>query len=173
LIAVDTNVLVYAHRRDLRFHEGALNALERLASGTDPWAIPWPVAHEFLAIVTGRAFGERRTPVTVAFAALEAWLAHPLCRPLAEGTEHLVVLGGLMQRAGLTGAAIHDARIAAICIEHEVDELWTADRDFTRFPDLRTRNPLIPTLEEPLPRHGRTRREVPPRRKASAPSHER
>jgi len=25
-----------------------------------------------------------------------------------------------------------------------VRELWTADRDFSRFPRLRTRNPLVP-----------------------------
>jgi predicted nucleic acid-binding protein len=38
---------------------------------------------------------------------------------------------------------IHDARIAAICIQYGVSELWTADRDFSRFAGLKTRNPLI------------------------------
>ena len=37
---------------------------------------------------------------------------------------------------------VHDARVAALCIAHGVTELWTADRDFGRFPDLVTRNPL-------------------------------
>jgi predicted nucleic acid-binding protein len=41
------------------------------------------------------------------------------------------------------GAQVHDARIAALCLHHGVTELWTADRDFGRFPELRTRNPLI------------------------------
>jgi predicted nucleic acid-binding protein len=46
--------------------------------------------------------------------------------------------------AGRTvGGRVHDSRIAAICLLHGVDELWTADRDFGRFPALRTRNPLV------------------------------
>jgi predicted nucleic acid-binding protein len=38
---------------------------------------------------------------------------------------------------------VHDARVAAICIAHGVNEFWTVDRDFSRFPDLPTRNPLL------------------------------
>jgi hypothetical protein len=38
---------------------------------------------------------------------------------------------------------VHDARIAALCLTHGVQALWTADRDLTRFPRLRTVNPLI------------------------------
>jgi hypothetical protein len=38
---------------------------------------------------------------------------------------------------------VHDARIAALCLQHGVSELLTADRDFSRFPALRTRNPLV------------------------------
>jgi len=41
------------------------------------------------------------------------------------------------------GGAIHDARIAALCLYHGVTELWSADRDFTRFPALAVRNPLV------------------------------
>lgn len=41
------------------------------------------------------------------------------------------------------GALIHDARIAACCLTGGVGELWTVDRDFSRFPALKTRNPLI------------------------------
>jgi hypothetical protein len=62
---------------------------------------------------------------------------------------------------------VHDARIAAICLDHGVDELWTCDRDFGRFPDLRIRNPLIPSLHEPPPNahrpaRARGRRTTPP-----------
>ena len=58
---------------------------------------------------------------------------------------------GLVRRAEQAGGAIHDARIAAIYLEHGVEEFWTVDRDdFSRFPDLRTRNPMIATLREPV-----------------------
>jgi uncharacterized protein len=60
------------------------------------------------------------------------------------------VLRGLIQRAGVRGGAVHDARIAALCILHDVTELWSADRDFRRYPDLPVRNPLIPSLHEPV-----------------------
>jgi hypothetical protein len=43
----------------------------------------------------------------------------------------------------LEGSRIHDARIAAICLHHGVGELWSADRDFSAFPQLKVRNPLV------------------------------
>lgn len=151
MIAVDTNVLVHAHRADTVSHESARRALEQLAGMPNGWAIPWPCAHEFLAVVTGRAFGQWRTPLDLALETLAGWLEHPGCRPIGETDRHREILAALVTRAGATGGAIHDACIAAICIEHGIEELWTTDRDFSRYPDLRTRNPLVPTLHEPLP----------------------
>ncbi|HNH64386.1 MAG TPA: type II toxin-antitoxin system VapC family toxin, partial [Thauera aminoaromatica] len=52
MIALDTNILVYAHRTDSPFHERARSAVETLASGVREWAIPWPCAHEFFAVET-------------------------------------------------------------------------------------------------------------------------
>lgn len=154
MIAVDTNLLVYAHRADAPSHEPARAALERLARHRGGWAIPWPCAHEFLAVVTSRAFGTTRTPTPLAFETLHAWLTHPGCRPIGETARHADVLAALVARASLAGGAIHDARIAAICLENGVEEFWTADRDFDRFPDLKTRNPLIPALHEPVSAQG-------------------
>jgi predicted nucleic acid-binding protein len=52
MIAVDTNLLVYAHRRESRYH-GACSALIRsLAEGDARWAIPWPCVFEFFSVVT-------------------------------------------------------------------------------------------------------------------------
>jgi len=48
----------------------------------------------------------------------------------------------LLRSSSVRGPQVHDARIAAICLENGVRELWTADRDFSRFPELKTRNPL-------------------------------
>jgi predicted nucleic acid-binding protein len=77
MIALDTNILVYAHRRDSRWHEAASRVVRELAEGR------------------------------------------------------------------VTGPRIHDARIAALCLHHGVRELSSADRDFSRFPRLATRNPLL------------------------------
>ena len=152
MIAIDTNLLVLAHRADTADHEAARAALEDAGRHRGGWAIPWPCAHEFLAVVTGPAFGRTRTPPEVALQALRAWLSHPRCQTLGETPRHLGLLEGLVTRAAITGGAVHDARIAALCLDHGIEELWTCDRDFARFPDLRTRNPLIPSLHEPAAR---------------------
>jgi len=52
MIAVDTNLLVYAHREDSPWHDAALAKITEFAEGKSPWSIPWPCIHEFLAIVT-------------------------------------------------------------------------------------------------------------------------
>jgi hypothetical protein len=149
VIGVDTSVLVHAHREDSPIHELALAAMQRLAAAGAPWALPWPVAHEFVAVVTGKAFGRARTPMPVAIAAVSELLAQPACIPIGETDRHWAILQALAERAQLAGAAVHDARVAAICLAHGVSELWTLDRDFSRFPDLRTRNPLVLSLQEP------------------------
>jgi len=77
MIALDTNILVYAHRRDMPQHTLALRAMQRLVAEDRTWAVPWPCIHEFLAAVS--------------------------------------------------------------------PQLWTADRDFSYFPELKTENPLVAT----------------------------
>jgi predicted nucleic acid-binding protein len=43
----------------------------------------------------------------------------------------------------VVGPQVHDARIAALCKQHSVTELWTVDRDFNRFQAISTLNPLV------------------------------
>ena len=52
MIAVDTNILVYAHREESPFHEPAKRSILELIGTGMPWVIAWPCVHEFLAIVT-------------------------------------------------------------------------------------------------------------------------
>jgi predicted nucleic acid-binding protein len=61
---------------------------------------------------------------------------------LAEGQGYLDALERVARPALLQGAIVHDARIAALCVFHGVRELWSADRDYSRFPDLTVVNPL-------------------------------
>jgi uncharacterized protein len=143
MIAVDTNLLVYAHREDSPWHAAALAAMTGLAEGRAAWAIPWPCAHEFLSIVTHPRIYRPPSPLAVAVRALQAWAASPAVRFLGEGSDHLTRLAALALAAKVEGPLIHDARIVAICADHGVRELWTADRDFSRFPSLKSRNPLV------------------------------
>lgn len=142
MIALDTNILVYAHREDSPHHEAAARALDELAHGRAPWAIPWPCLHEFLAVVTHPRIYRPPTDLAVANEAVEALVAVPTVQLLSETSDHFPILADLMKTPGLVGPKVHDARIAAICLGHGVDALWSADRDFSWFPDLRVVNPL-------------------------------
>jgi len=143
VIAVDTNILVYADRADSPFHDRARSVLESLAAGPKSWVIPWPCVHEFFAVVTHPRIYKTATPAGTAFEQLRALQSLANLAFIAEEEEHLVHLESLALAAKLQGGAIHDARIAAICLSHGVAELWSADRDFSRFPALAVRNPLV------------------------------
>jgi len=143
VIAVDTNLLVYAHRTDAALHSKAREAVESLASGTALWALPWPCVHEFIAVVTNARIFRKPTPIELAVAEVRELAALPNSALIAEGTGYLERFEPLIVAARIQGGAVHDARIAAICLYHGVTELWTSDRDFSRFPALRTRNPLV------------------------------
>lgn len=142
MIAVDTNVLVYAFRPSVPQHVAAHRAMDRLISSGHRWAVPWPCVHEFVSVVSNR-----RRP-----GAISAAEAIGAIHALTDGTEvvllgetrrHLEILTGLLSTPGVDGPRIHDAKVAAVCLGHGIDELWTADRDYGAFPALRTRNPLV------------------------------
>jgi uncharacterized protein len=143
LIAVDTNLLVYAHRRDSEWHGVANQCVRDLAEGAGTWAIAWPSIHEFLAIVTHERIYSPPSAVSKALEQVQAWFESPTLTLLAEGDGYFDVLRSLATSAKVSGPRVHDARIAALCIFWNVTELWTADRDFARCPALRTRNPLV------------------------------
>jgi len=143
LIAVDTNLLVYAHREDAPWHDAAYARIAELAEGQQSWAIPWPCIHEFLAIVTHPKIYSPPTPLDKAIEQIEAWLESPSLVLFSEAEDYWMQLRPLLLSGRVSGPQIHDARIAALCKEHGVAELWTADRDFGRFPGVQVRNPLV------------------------------
>jgi len=143
MIAVDTNILVYAHREDSPFHAAAYAAVAALAEGRGAWALPWPCLHEFFAIATHPRIYDPPTPVELALDQIDAWLESPSAVVLGEPEGYWGVARPLLAAAKVTGARVHDARVAALCAAHGVAELWSADRDFGRFPALKVRNPLV------------------------------
>jgi hypothetical protein len=143
VIAVDTNLLVYAHREDAQWHDAAYARIAELAEGQQSWAIPWPCIHEFIAIVTHPRIYAPPTPLDSAIEQVDAWIESPRVVLLAEAADYWKHLRPLLLSGRVSGPQTHDARIAALCAEHGVTELWTADRDFGRFPGIQARNPLI------------------------------
>lgn len=143
MIAVDTNILIYAHREDSPFHHPAYRQIESLANSRAAWAVPWPCLHEFFSIATHPRVFDPPTPLSGAIDQIEAWLECPTLNCIGESHQHWSELRPLLESARIVGPRVHDARIAAICLQHGVSELWTADRDFSAFPGLKTRNPLV------------------------------
>ena len=143
MIAVDTNILVYAHREDSQWHDAAYSRIVNLTEGRAPWAIPWPCIHEFLAIVTHPKIYDPPSPLAEALDQVKAWMESPSLLLLSESENYWSELRNTLDAGRIAGPQVHDARIAALCKLHGVRELWSADRDFGRFSGLNFRNPLI------------------------------
>jgi uncharacterized protein len=143
VIAIDTNLLLHAHRADSPFHERALASIVGLAEARGAWAIPWSCLHEFVSTATHPRVFNPPTKPAVAIAAVNGWLGSPTLQVLHETPEHWQIICDLITSGRIDGSRVHDARIAAVCLGNGVREFWTADRDFSRFPSLTVRNPLI------------------------------
>ena len=146
MIAVDTTLLVHAHRRESRVGDAAHAVMAELCGGDRPWAIPWPCCFEFLSVVTNRRiWRDEATTPTHAWRQFRAWTASPSSRLIGETDDFIEILQRFVSRPHVVGGVVHDARIAALCVAHGVEALLTRDRDFSLFPELRTRNPFEPS----------------------------
>lgn len=140
--AFDTNILVYAEIRTSPFHKKALALLDDAASDDLPWALAWPSVYEFLRIVTHPRVFHPPVPQKTARADLTAILSSPSLVLLKETDRHAAVLDKVLEESQVTGNLVHDAHIVALCREHGVDEIVTADRDFMRFSGITVTNPF-------------------------------
>ena len=143
MIALDTNLLVYAHREDSEFHAAAKEEVDSLRHQSAPWAVPWPCVHEFIGIVTHPGIYKPASTLAEALGFLDTLFASPQLHLLSESSGYFEKLREVATAARLKGPRIHDARIAALCLHHGVSELRSADRDFSAFPQLKVRNPLV------------------------------
>ena len=146
MIAVDTNILVYAHRVESPWYDKALPLVRKLAEGRDFWAIPWQCIAEFLAVVTHARIYDPPTGLGAALRQVQYWLESPRLVLLSETPAFYSTFATVLQRADVVGPRIHDARIAALCLHHGVTTLYSADRDFSRFGGLHTENPLVSAI---------------------------
>ncbi|REJ83191.1 MAG: PIN domain-containing protein [Acidobacteria bacterium] len=145
MIAVDTNILIYARREELPEHGVALDLLKSLAEGRVLWALPWPSVYEFLRVVTHPRVFDPPTDLDAALDDLASLLRSPSLVLLGEGRGHFRELRKAARSARVFGNLVHESHIAALCLEHGVTELLTRDRDFARFAGLATRDPFAGT----------------------------
>lgn len=139
MIAVDTNVLVYAHRQEDPRHEVAFGSLRKLTEGDAAWGVPVFVIGEFMRVVTNPKVASPPSTIAQALSMLDGVLESPSARLLLPGTRYWSTLRGLIPIAEARGSLIFDAQIAAVCLEHGANTVLTEDRDFHRFPGLSVR----------------------------------
>lgn len=137
MIAVDTNILVFADREESARHADALRALHLLAEGDEAWAIPIFCIGEFLRVVSHDRLFDPPTPVRDAYDSIGSLLASPSARLLMPGDGYLRLLPSLIEESRVEGNLVFDAQIAAVCLEHGATTLLTEDRDFARFQSLK------------------------------------
>jgi hypothetical protein len=141
MIVIDANLLIYAYDLHSAFHQKSLTWLERTFSGAEAVGLPWQSISAFLRVITNRRLSGTRVSVEQALQIVDEWLGLPLTQVLVPGDDHWSVLRRMIEEGSATGPLISDAQIAALTVEYG-GVLYTADRDFARFPGLRWKNPL-------------------------------
>jgi len=107
--------------------------------GTSAWALPIFVAGEFLRVVTHPNVLDPPTKEGVAVEALSAVLASRSVRLLSPGEDYWPIFSSLIVRHRVRGNVVHDAQIAAVCLEQGASTIVTEDRDFERFSGISVR----------------------------------
>jgi uncharacterized protein len=143
LIAIDTNVLIYAHRRESTLHEIALRKITHLAESHAPWGLPVFCFAEFVRVVTHLRVFDPPSSLSDALRFLDQLLLSPSVRVLSPAAQFPAFFAIACTGAGVRGNLAFDAQIAAVCCENGVDQLLTADRDFARFKELK----ILPLTE--------------------------
>lgn len=144
MILVDANLLVYAQASSLPQHAPAKAWLDARLSDGAPVGLPWESLLAYLRLVTNPRVFRKPLSVGSAWSQVQAWLdSDGVWIPLPT-ERHRSLLDRLLIRTGAHGNLIHDAHLAALALEHGL-ELCSTDGDFARFPDLRWRNPLLPS----------------------------
>jgi len=139
MIALDTNILVYAHRAGSLQHKSAIDLIERALENPSGWGISSSCLSEFWGVVThSSCSGGASTP-----------------REARMFIDQLVDDGGgqvwhpgagfgmrLLQKAEemrVSGPRIFDLQIALMAYENGARQLWSYDANFIRLPGLVTK----------------------------------
>ena len=136
MIAVDTNVLVYAHRAELPYHTAAVNRLRELAEGDAPWGVPAFCLGEFVRVVTHPRIFDPPSTLEEALGSLTGLLRSPTARVLFPTARYPALFTDIVREGDARGNLAFDAQIVAVCREHDIERLLTLDRDFSRFPSI-------------------------------------
>lgn len=143
MILLDANVLLYAYDSRAAEHRAARRWLEATFSAAAPVGLCWQTILAFVRIGTNARLVRQTLTPAEAGTIVSQWLAAPAVVLLAPGDRYWGILSALLVSAQVSGPLVTDAALAALALEHGAT-LATTDRDFARFPGLKTLNPLAP-----------------------------
>jgi len=142
MMLVDTNVLIYAHRRNADRHKEYRDWLTGLIAGPEPYAVSDFAVTGMIRVVTDRRiYKDDTSTIEEAISFATEIRDQPHAMVVSPGSRFWPIFTGLCRSASAAGKVVPDAYLAALAIEHGC-EFITTDTDFTKFPGLRWRHPL-------------------------------
>lgn len=142
MILVDANILLYAEDELSARNESARTWWDDALSGTSPVCLCWTVINAFIRIGTNPRVYQTPLSLNDAIQRVQGWMDQPCVRIVCPTSRHWDVLRRLLHDGQATANLVTDAHLAALAVEHGC-ELISTDADFSRFPQLRWRNPLV------------------------------
>jgi toxin-antitoxin system PIN domain toxin len=142
VIVPDINLLVFAYNSDAPHHEEARRWWETCLSKGGTVGLPWVVVLGFVRVMTSRVVLTDPMGPVEALEHVHSWIERPQIQVLVPGPRHLEILTEIMHISGASGRLTTDAHLAALAIETQ-SELHSNDADFSRFPGLRWKNPMV------------------------------
>lgn len=140
MILVDANVLLYAYYPGADAHVRCRAWLEKAFSSDEPVCLAWVTVLAFLRISTNPRVFEQPLLSSEALAIVASWLERPSVTVLEAGETCWEVFREIVEEGQVSGPLVMDAFLAALAQDNGAT-LATTDRDFARFPKLKTTNP--------------------------------
>lgn len=141
MMLIDTNILINAHRPEADRHVEFRDWLANLVNSPEPYAVADFALTGMIRIVTSSRIFPDPTPQQIALEFAERVRGQPHAMIVAPGARFWPIFKDLCSAAGARGNLIPDAYLAALAIEHGC-EFVTTDKDFRKFPGLRSRHPF-------------------------------
>ena len=138
---IDANLLIYAYNEQMPQHVQSRLWLEKMLSSDSEVGIPMQAILAFIRLSTNTRLHGPHSSVATALSVIDSWLTQTSVQILHPGQRHWEIFRRLCAQTGASGNLSTDAHIAAIAIEYD-GVLYSADRDFARFPGLHWKDPL-------------------------------
>lgn len=142
MILVDANILLYAEDSLSPMHSRAKEWWDRRLSGSEAVCLCWTIVNAFIRISTNARVFEYPLSLEDAVARVQSWVGQPCVRIIQPTSRHWELFSSLLVESKACGNLVTDAHLAALSIEHGC-EFFSTDSDFSRFPKLKWKNPLI------------------------------